>query len=315
MAYNDVISRSDAAALIPEEAAQEIFKAMPQQSSAMTLMRRLPDLHRGQQRIPVANALATAYWRNPTDNGKMQTTEKTWQNVYLYVEELTGLVPIPKSVLEDADYDIWEETKADIAEALGKAFDLAVYYGTDAPASFPDSIVEWATAAGHTVSLAASDDVYEATLGENGTLSLIEQDGYMATGHVAALSMKGKLRGLRDADGQPIYAANMRDGSREYLLDGERLTFPTNGGVVPASSLMISGQWDQAVWAVRRDLSYEIWDQATIVDGSNNVIFALAQQGMVAIAATMRVGWATPNPPNRVNSNAATRCPFAVLLP
>lgn len=315
MAYNDIISRSDAAAIIPEEAANEIFKAMPESSSIMQLARRLPDLNRGQFRIPVANALASAYWRNPTDTGVAQTTEKTWQNVYLYVEELTGLVPVPKNVIEDAEFDIWSETKADLAEALGKAFDEAVIHGTNAPSSFPQDLVAWATAAGHTVSLAASTDAFDGLMGKNGTLTLLEQDGYMATGHIAALAMKGELRGLRDANGQPIYVANMQDGAREYLLDGERLMFPRNGALNASAAKVVSAQWDQVVWAIRRDLSYEIWDQATIVDNAGNVVYALAQQGMVAIAATMRIGWARPNPPNRVNTNSSTRCPVAVMTP
>lgn len=315
MAYNDIVSRSDAAALIPEEAAREIFQAMPEGSSVMQLARRLPDLNRAQQRIPVANALASAFWRNPTDNGLAQTTEKTWQNVYLNVEELTVIVPVPRTVVEDSEYDIWAETKPDIASAFGKAFDEAVYYGTNAPSSFPQDLLAWATAASHVVSLAGAADAFDAVLGENGTCSLLEQDGYMATGHVAALGMKGKLRGLRGADGHPIFCANMQEGAREYLLDGERLLFPKNGAIVPADSLLFSAQWDQIVWALRRDLTYEIWTQAVIQDNTGAIIHNLAQQGMVALAATMRIGWARPNPPNRVNTNSATRCPVAVLAP
>ena len=36
---------------------------------------------------------------------------------------------------------------------------------------------------------------------------------------------------------------------------------------------------------------------------------------MIAIRAVMRLGWALPNPVNRVNATEATRYPFAILLP
>jgi len=54
---------------------------------------------------------------------------------------------------------------------------------------------------------------------------------------------------------------------------------------------------------------------AVIDDGAGNILFNLAQQDMVALRVVMRLGWALPNPVNRVNPNAATRYPFAILEP
>ncbi|MCU0503881.1 MAG: hypothetical protein MUC51_19345 [Anaerolineae bacterium] len=50
-----------------------------------------------------------------------------------------------------------------------------------------------------------------------------------------------------------------------------------------------------------------------IQDGAGNIIFNLAQQDMVALRAVMRLGFALPNPINRMNQTAATRCAFSVL--
>jgi hypothetical protein len=36
---------------------------------------------------------------------------------------------------------------------------------------------------------------------------------------------------------------------------------------------------------------------------------------MVALRAMVRLGWQVPNPINRLNTNAVTRYPFAVLVP
>jgi hypothetical protein len=76
---------------------------------------------------------------------------------------------------------------------------------------------------------------------------------------------------------------------------------------------MISGAWSQLVYAMRQDITYKVLDQAVIQDGAGNIIYNLAQQDMVALRAVMRLGFALPNPINRMNTNSATRYPFAVL--
>lgn len=312
MPYNSIISRSEAAALIPEEAAREIISALPEASTVMSVSRRLPDMNRGQLRLPVSSALVSGYWVSPTDTGVKQTGEANWTNVYVNAEELAVIVPIAEAVLDDADFDIWAQIRPQIVEAFGKAFDEAVFYGTNAPASFPDDILTDATSASHVLSLASFTDAHDAILGDGGLFSLVEQDGFMVNGSVAALSMKGKLRGLRDTFGQPVFMQSMQ-GASQYTLDGEPIFFPRNGAVNPASSLLIAGDWNQLVYAMRQDITYKILDQAVITDGSGVIQYNLAQQDMVALRAVMRIGWALPNPINRVNSNAATRYPFAVL--
>ena len=62
MAYNSVISRTDAAALIPEDVSAEILKAVPAQSAVMQLGRRLRNMQRAQQRMPVLSALRHLFW-------------------------------------------------------------------------------------------------------------------------------------------------------------------------------------------------------------------------------------------------------------
>lgn len=318
MAFNDVVTRSNAEALIPEDVSNQIIQALPQRSSIMQLGRRLPPMARDQRRMPIMTALGIAGFVNG-DTGLKATTKQAWGNKFLDAEEIAVIVPIPENVLDDTDYDIWGEVRPRIEESFGIVFDAAVMYDTDgfggaAPASWPTGLVAGATAAGHTVALGTGVDLYEDILGENGTLSLVEQDGYLVTGHVASLSMKSKLRGLRDATGQPLFLSNMQDRTR-YELDGSPTYFPTNGAVDASSSLLLSGDWNQLVWAIRKDITYKVLDQAVIQDAAGNIIYNLAQQDMVALRAVMRIAWQLPNPINRVNSNDATRYPFAVLTP
>lgn len=149
MPYDNIISRTDAAALIPEDVSREIWKNVPAMSAAMTLFRQRT-LARNQQRVPVLSALPTAYFVNG-DTGLKQTTEVNWANKYFNVEEIACIVPIPENVLDDTDYDVWAEIRPLIEEAIGRTLDAAVFFGTNKPASWDNAIVPSAVTAGNVV--------------------------------------------------------------------------------------------------------------------------------------------------------------------
>ena len=321
MPYNDVLSRADALALIPTEVSAEIIKTVAATNPLLTLARRLPNLSHSQRTMPVQSALATAYFVTG-DTGIKQTTDLNWANVTISAEELACIVPIPEAVLDDTDYDIWGETQPALVEAFNVAIAQAVLYGTNIPASWTiglgaAGLFARATAAGNVVTAAAYADLYEAILGEtaagvDGLLMTLEADGFMSTGHVASIPMRGRLRNVRDVNGNPIFTRNMQDTS-QYQLDGVPMIFPVDGSIIDATSWMFTGAWNQLVYAMRQDITYKVLTEAVIQDMAGNIIYNLAQQDMVALRAVMRLGFALPNPVNRVNQTAATRCPFAVL--
>jgi hypothetical protein len=59
--YNSLVSRTDAAALIPEEVARDIIKGLPSASASLAQFSHVP-MTRGQQRLPVLSVLPVAYW-------------------------------------------------------------------------------------------------------------------------------------------------------------------------------------------------------------------------------------------------------------
>lgn len=311
--YNSQITRADIGALIPEDVSREIIQGVPENSAVMRLARRLPNMSRAQRRLPILSTLLTAYFVTG-DTGLKQTTEAAWGNKYIDAEELAVIVPIPQAVLDDSDYDLWAEIRPRISEAMGIAFDQAVLYGTNAPAAWPDDIVAGATAASNTVTLGALGDLYDDIMGENGVIAKPELDGFAVNGHVAHMSMRGKLRGLRDLQGQPLFVRTMQAATM-YELDGAPMIFPANGAIDDSEALMISGDWTQLVYAMRQDITFSIADTGVIQDASNAIVYNLFQQDMVALRAVMRVGWQLPNPINRFNPVEANRYPFGILLP
>lgn len=316
MPYNSVIDRTDAGALIPEDVSREIIKNVPQMSAVMQLGRRLPNMSRKQRRLPVLSLLPTAYFVDG-DTGLKQTTNVEWANKYLNAEELAVIVPIPESVMDDVDYDIWTEAQPLIEEAIGVAFDQAVLYGTNAPAAWPDDILTGSAAAAHTLAVGAvGPDLYGDILGVGGTFSKVEADGYMVNGSVAAMTMKSRLRDVRDANGNPIFNRDPGPQAKfRYTLDGEPVLFPTNGAVDPAQSLLVSGDWQQLVYALRSDISVKKFYEGVITDAAGLIVYNLMQQDMMAIRVTLRIAWQLPNPINRLQPTEASRYPFAVLTP
>lgn len=312
--YNSLIDRTGAEALIPEEVSRDIIQGTPTSSAVLRLGRRLPNMSRKQQRLPVLSLMPYAYFVGG-DTGLKQTTEVSWDNKYLNAEEIAVIVPIPEAVLDDADYDIWEQVRPLVIEAFGKKIDGAVLVGTDAPSAWPEDILTGATAASHTVDHSSfTGDYYDEILGEGGLFSLVEEDGFMVTGSVALPTMKARLRGLRATTGEPIFMRSIQDRSR-YELDGTPIEFLMNSTVTAATALMFSGDFNQMVYSIRQDVTYKMITEGVITDGSGNIIYNLPQQDMVALRAVMRLAWQIPNPINSTNPDEATRYPFSVLVP
>lgn len=313
MPYNAVVDRTDSAGLIPIEYSMEMANAIASEGSyVMRLGRRLRNMSRYQATMPVMSALATAYFVNG-DTGLVQTTEVSWEDVIVTAEPIAAIVPVPKDVLNDQAIPIWNEVRTELVTACGVAIDQAMLYGTNKPGTWPSAIVTAAAAASHSVSLATKDDLYQALLDEGGVFSLVEEDGFQVNGAIAHTTMKGKLRGCRTTDGQPIFNPNPAMAG-EYTLDGQPTYFPKTG-VTSSLYPLIAGDWQQLAYAIREDMNFEVATQGVITDASGNVIYNLFQQRMAAIMVTMRLGFALPNPINRVNQVAATRYPFAYLAP
>ena len=127
-----LIDRTGAEALIPEENAREIIQGAVAQSAALSMGRRLANMTSKQTKLPVLDALPIAYFVDG-DTEQKKTTKQQWDKKILYAEEVAVIVPIPEAVLDDADYDIWGEVRPRIQEAFGKVIDQAIFFASCLP--------------------------------------------------------------------------------------------------------------------------------------------------------------------------------------
>lgn len=312
MAYNNVTSRTDASALIPEEVSKDMIKTATAQSAVLQMFRRVP-VGRAQVRFPILSALPVAYFVNG-DTGLKQTTEMAWTNKYLNIEDIATILPVPDNVIADVDANIWDEAMPYMTEAMGRTLDAAVFFGTNAPGTWPTNVSAAALAAGNTLASgtnAAVDGAAMADLDE--VYGLLDDDGYDATGIVAATAYRKVLRSARDTTGQRTDAG--RIGGDLKSVDGLPIAYPMRG-MFPTGSggiYQFTGDWSQFVVGVRQDITMKILDQAVITDNTGAIIYNLPQQDMTAIRLTFRVGWQVANLINHDQPTEADRYPVARL--
>jgi HK97 family phage major capsid protein len=315
MPYNNIVSRSDTAALVPEQVANDMLGHVATQTSAvLQTFRRVPVVA-GQTRFPILSALPLAYWV-AGDTGLKQTSEEQWSNKFLNVEELAVIVPVPENVLDDVgdagNFDLWGEIQPDVEVAIGRAVDQAVFFGVNAPGTFPTNIAADAAARGFTYTESATaanggiqDDI-------DATIALLEPAGFDPSDIVANRTLRSKLRRNRSTVGERLTGVN--PDITQYLDLGivypMRGLFPTGANRVEA----FVGDFSEFVVGVRKDISMKILDQAVIQDNTGAIIYNLPQQDMIAMRFTFRMGWQVSNRIRYDQPNEALRYPVASLL-
>lgn len=299
-----MIKRSDAYALFEPDVMTEIIEGSIKQSAVLQMFRRLPNMTSNKTKMRVLDSLPMAYWVDAdTNNGRKKLTKMAWDNKYITAEELAVIVPIKEDVLDDADYDIWADVRPRLVEAIGKTIDLAVLTGVNKPKGFRTDLLTSILNAGAVVTQGADQTLYSAV---NDAMVKVEESGYNPTGLVGGVDVKGKFRMMLDTSGQPIAGTEIGNLPKFYV---------DNGAWDKDKSMMVVGDFSQAVYSIRQDVTYKILDQAIIQDpATGEILYNLAQEDMVALRVVMRLGWEIPNPINALNPDEGTRFPFASIV-
>jgi HK97 family phage major capsid protein len=315
VAYNNIVSRTDAQALIPEQVVNDMLGHATKASATLTQFRRVP-VAANQVRFPVLSALPLAYWVTG-DTGLKQTTEVAWTNKYLNIEEIAAIIPIPENVANDVTYNVWGEVMPYMSEAVGRVLDAAVFFGTNAPASFPSNVAAAALAAGNAITSipAAASGGYMGAV--DNLYGAVEQDGFDVSGFVANMTVRGKLRTSRNVQGDRTDPGRISGDISS--LDGLPINYALQGGWGAASGNpeLFAGAWaSQFVVGVRKDVTFKLLDQAVITDNTGAIVYNLPQQDMVALRVTFRAGWQVANTINYQQQTEASRYPAGyVALP
>lgn len=297
-----MITKNDVSALIDEQVVGEIFEGAQKESKVLSMFRRLPNMSSDKTKLRVSDALPVAYFVDESkNNGRKNLTKAAWKNVFLTAEEIAVIVPIKENLLNDASVDLWAEIRPQLTSAIAKTIDSAVFKGEGAPASWGEGIIPQIIAKGKTVT--ETGKLYEDI---NSVMVEVEESGYDVNALLGGVGLKGKFRMMTDKNGQPLNTTEIGSLRREYL---------DNGAWNKETATLIAGDFNQAVYAIRSDVDYKVLTEAVIQDpSSGEILYNLAQEDMVALRVTFRMGYAIPNPVNALDGTE-TRYPFAALVP
>ena len=295
------ITRQNVEALIRQQLTDEIIQGAIQQSAVLQYFRRLPNMTSNQTKMPVLDNLPVAYWQT-SDTALKNTSSLAWKNKFINAEELAVIVPISENVVNDSSFDLWAEIRPRLFEAMGRKIDEAILMGTDRPQGFRLGLVDSAINAGATVTGTA--DLYKDL---NNAMAFVEASDYDPNAVIGPVALKSQFRMLVDSTGQPIQNTEI-DSIPKY--------FVKNGGWDKTKAQMIVGDFTQAVYSIRQDITFDVFREGSIYDPvSKELLYALMQQDMLAIRAVMRMGWEVPNPISADQPDNSVRFPFAVILP
>lgn len=296
------IVRNDVDALIETQVANEIFEGTIRNSKALSMFRRLPNATSDKTKLRVLDTLPLAYFVDETtNNGRKNITKMAWDKKFINIAELAVIVPIKENLLNDTSIDIWAEVRPRIEEAFARKIDNAMFFGVDKPTDWRAGLVPSITAVGAEVN--ETGKLYSDI---NDVMTKVEESGYNVNGILGGVSLKGKFRMMTDTTGQPLNTTEIGSVRREFM---------DNGVWDKATSTLVAGDFTQAVYSIRQDITYKLLDQAVIQDPSDgSIMYNLAQEDMVALRVVMRLGWEIPNPVNAENETE-TRFPFASLKP
>ena len=299
-----MITRNDADALIETQVANEIFEGVVKDSKALSMFKRLPNMTSDKTKLRVLDSLPVAYFVDETqDNGRKNLSKLAWDKKYINAAELAVIIPIKENVLNDASVDIWAQIRPRIVEAFARKIDDAIFFGTNKPTDWRAGLVPSVISAGATVTETAKG-LYSDI---NDAMVKVEESGYNVNGILGGVGLKGKFRMMLDTTGQPLNTTEIGSIRREFM---------DNGVWKKNTATLIAGDFDQAVYSIRQDITYKVLTEAVIQDPSDGtILYNLAQDDMVALRVVMRLGWEIPNPVNATEEDKTKRFPFAALVP
>lgn len=265
------IARSDVDALIETQVANELFEGVVRESKALSLFRRLPNMTSDKTKLRVLDSLPVAYFVDETEhNGRKNLTKMAWDAKYITAEELAVIIPIKENLLNDTSIDLWAEIKPRVVEAMGKKIDDAIFNGVGAPSSWGAGLIPTIITKGKQVN--ETGNLYSDI---NSAMVAVEESGYNVTGILGGVGLKGKFRMMTDTTGQPLQSTEIGSLKREFV---------DNGAWDKTKSTLVVGDFSQAVYAIRQDVTYKVLTEAVIQDpSSGDILYNLAQDDMVAL--------------------------------
>lgn len=281
-------SDSDFAGYLKPDRAAPYFDEARKSSVLQTLGRKVPLGINGVE-VPVVTSKATASW--VSEGGRKPVSKGTVGLKGMAPKKIAAIAVVSAEVVRANPANYIELFKADVAEAMGTAFDLAGFHGTNSPFGAGMNLdaasigsVELGTAT------KANGGIYTDLVAGMRTLTAAKRRlrGFAFDGSVEA-----DMLGAVDTNGRPIFAETL-DDTTGPITSGRLLRRPAvladidsaiaaSGGIVG-----YAGDFSQVVWGAVGGITYDVSTEATVT--INGVLTSLWEHNLVAIRCEAEFG-------------------------
>ncbi len=264
---------------VPAEQAQDIITDIVRGSGILRLS-RIEQMNSDTKKFNVLVDGPGAYWVG--EGQRIKTSGATWIHPEITAKKLAVIIPVTKEKLSDSITDVFADLAPQISEAFYQTIDKACIFGEDSP--FATSLAGSIAA---TNMLVQSNESLDLAVSD--AMAMVEADGYEVNGFAGHIGIKNMLRRLRDNGGAPLYL----EGTNTRELYSQPIEFIRSAAWNSSAFDLIGGEWKYSLVGIRSGIEFEVLTEATLqgtLDADGKPI-SLAEQDMIAIKATMRLGY------------------------
>lgn len=300
------VTRADIEALIEEEYNHTLLNRATETSTVLRAFRTAP-MGSKVQNLPALATLPEAKWVGETAETRTKPSTKfSFENKVLTAAEVAAIIVLNEEDIEDATEDLLSNAAALGGQAIGKALDAAVLFGTNKPAAWTSAdLFAAATAAGNVFQVGTGTDDLVGSIFQ--AAEAVDDSGANPDAFLARGGLKYKLANLRDGQNAPIYLPSLSQapGSVDNVA-GLDAYWNKNGAWDKSKALAMVADPSLALIGIRSDISVKFLDQATI-DGVN-----LAENDQVALRFRARYAYVLADV---VGSEDTRMSPVAAVTP
>lgn len=265
---------------VPTEVAAGIMDEVARGSSILQLS-DIKQMKSDTMKFQVWADKPGAYWVG--EGERINTSKASWIFPEMQAKKIAVIIPVTREKLNDTTIDVFGELKPQIAEAFYTTIDKACLFGTDSP--FTKNVFKSATDASNVI----TKDAQSLDLDISDVMGKIEEKNLDPNGFAGHYGLKKELRNLRDSNGNQLAVIGMKENSLYDLP----LTFVRNGAFDKTKAELLCADWSKSIVGIREGIEFEILKEATLqsVTMVDDKPLSLAENDMIAIKATMRIGF------------------------
>lgn len=267
------ISTEKMQGLVPAEMTTDIIKDVTEGSVMLRLAKVVP-MEQPTKTFPVQLTTPGAYVIG--EGQKITVDEASWKNIELQAKKLAVIVPASREALEDGVINVLEEVKEQIAEAFAVKLDKCTIFDSTEFYGAGKSIYELAKTGGNKIT--GTGQVFEDA---SNAMGLVESADLDPNAFVAPNALKARIR--NDKTAALNYVVEDKVNGEPARMHGEPVVYTKSFDKVKAD--LLCGDFNYVYVGILDDIDYAISTEGTVGD------INLFEQDMVAVRATMRVGF------------------------